>query len=65
MKLIINGNEKIYEINTLVELLKKLNIDENSVAVEINKEIIHRQTFSTHKLNENDKIEIINAVGGG
>jgi sulfur carrier protein len=33
--------------------------------MEVNQEIVPRSSYDSFKLSENDRVEIINAVGGG
>jgi len=42
-----------------------LEIKTEFIAVEVNSTIIPKSEFAIHLLSENDKITIINAVGGG
>ena len=66
MKITLNG-EKI-SINNDIVLLKLLelkNIDQNNIAIEVNRKIITKNCWEKEKLNENEIIEIITAVGGG
>lgn len=66
MNIFINGKKFFSETDlTISEFLKKNNISENNIVVEINKEIITKNLWETYKLNNNDKVEIITAVGGG
>ncbi len=65
MKLIINGKEKIIECNNVSELIGKLGLDKDAVALELNKNIVHRQDFESTMLKINDKVEIVKVVGGG
>jgi thiamine biosynthesis protein ThiS len=65
MNLIINGNEKELDCENIINLLNSLNLNKDTVAVELNKEIVHRQDFDNTKLNDNDKLEIVKVVGGG
>ena len=66
MNILINGKKFFSETDlTISEFLKKNNISENNIVVEINKEIIIKDLWETYKLNNNDKVEIITAVGGG
>jgi len=65
MKLILNGKEKEVKANIVSDLLKELNLNNDMVAVELNKEIVHRQNFDKVKLNSNDKLEIVTVAGGG
>ena len=65
-KIQLNGNP--YEINNgtnLNELLNKLKIQINKVAVEVNGEIVERNEYPNLILNKDDKVEIVNFIGGG
>ena len=65
MKLIINGKERDVECEKVSDMLNKLNLKMDTVAVELNKNIVHRQDFNNTKLNDNDKLEIVRVVCGG
>jgi len=66
MQIIINGIEKnIVSGLTLETLLIELGHANKKLAVEVNEEIIPRSQLSNKLVNDGDKIEIINAVGGG
>jgi len=57
-----------YEINNgtnLNELLNKLKIEKNKVAVEVNGEIIEKKKYENLVLNKDDKVEIVHFIGGG
>ena len=65
-KIQLNGDP--YEINTdtnLNELLNKLKIQKNKVAIEVNGEIIEKDKYLNLILNKNDKVEIVHFIGGG
>jgi len=62
----LNGNP--YEISdgtNLNELLNKLKIKENKVAIEVNGEIIEKRKYSNLILSKEDKVEIVHFIGGG
>ena len=64
----IQLNEDSYEINNgsnLNELLNKLKIQKKKVAVEVNGEIIEKNKYSKLILNKDDKVEIVDFIGGG
>ncbi len=57
-----------YEINNgtnLSELLNKLKIQKNKVAIEVNGEIVEKNKYPNLTLRKNDKVEIVHFIGGG
>ena len=65
-KIQLNGDP--YEIDTgtnLNELLNKLKIQKNKVAIEVNGEIVEKNKYPNLILNKNDKVEIVHFIGGG
>ena len=66
IKLIINGEErKFQELSTLSELLSQLGLKPDRVAVELNRDLIPRDRWTSARLNDGDKLEIVHFVGGG
>tara|TARA_B100000123_G_scaffold268633_1_gene243559 strand:+ start:141 stop:341 length:201 start_codon:yes stop_codon:yes gene_type:complete len=66
--MIISVNKKDIEVDdniTIESMLFFLEIKTEFIAVEVNSTIIPKSEFAIHMLSENDKITIINAVGGG
>ena len=66
--MIISVNKKNIEVDdniTIESMLFFLEIKTEFIAVEVNSTIIPKSEFAIHMLSENDKITIINAVGGG
>ena len=65
-KIQLNGTP--YEINNgtnLNELLNKLKIEKNKVAIEVNGVIVEKNKYPNFILNKNDKVEIVLFIGGG
>ena len=65
-KIQLNGD--LYEINgrtNLNELLNKLKIEKNKVAIEVNGEIVQKDKYENLFLNKGDKVEIVHFIGGG
>ena len=65
-KIQLNGDP--YEINgqtNLNELLNKLKIQKNKVAIEVNGEIIQKDKNQNLVLRKDDKVEIVHFIGGG
>ena len=66
MKLKLNGTFSEHrEGMTVTELLERLKIRPEGVAVEVNLEIVKKQDYLKRKLKEGDSVEIVNFVGGG
>ena len=66
MKIILNGNSKeLPNPYSVLDLLQELHLAEKRLAVELNGEIVPRSTFEEKALKENDKVEIVHAIGGG
>jgi thiamine biosynthesis protein ThiS len=66
LRLIINGQEReIQSSINITELLLELEIKGSHLAVALNSQVIPRAKYETTTISENDKIEIVTAVGGG
>lgn len=65
MKILLNGEEKIIAAQTLAELLQELALTGKRVAIEHNGHIAPRSQHSSTPLCENDRVEIVHAIGGG
>ena len=62
----INGIKKNINSETQLELLlNSLDIDAETIAVEVNKEVIPKSKYKMIKLKKNDEIEIVQCIGGG
>ena len=49
----------------LNDLLNKLKIQKNKVAIEVNGEIIEKKKYENLILNSADTVEIVHFIGGG
>ena len=66
MNIILNNTiNEVHENITIEELLLLNNIRSKHIAVEINKRIIPKSKYKEYQLSEDDKVEIITAIGGG
>ena len=62
----INGETtEIRDGGTVAELLVQLQIKRESVAVEVNLDIVPKAAYDSLALKSGDKIEIVQFVGGG
>mgnify|MGYP001192491910 FL=1 len=66
IKIKVNGKKMLFDENImLINLVKKLKIPLNKVAIELNKKIIDKKKIRKVKLNNNDILEIVHFIGGG
>ena len=66
MRIVINGETKQIETGlNLNELLSKLELPSERIAIELNKTVVRKKDWETTKIADSDKIEIIHFVGGG
>jgi len=66
MNLIVNGEEKNFKKNsTLKEIIHELKIEEKVMAAAVNMEIVKKDEWNNFILKENDKLELLQFVGGG
>jgi sulfur carrier protein len=65
MEVILNGEsyalEQACSIDKLVDTLQL----EGKFAIEVNQTIVPRSEFTNTQLQPNDKVEIVQAIGGG
>ena len=65
-KIQLNGISYVINDGTnLNELLNKLKIQKNKVAIEVNGEIVEKNKYLNLILNKGDKVEIVKFIGGG
>ena len=50
---------------TVSTLLADLGLTERRVAVEVNREIVPRSAHASRRLRDEDRVEIVVAIGGG
>ncbi len=66
MKIVINGETKeITENTTLQKLISELGIESHVMAAAVNMNIVKKDNWNTSIINEDDKIELLDFVGGG
>ncbi|MFT3724962.1 MAG: sulfur carrier protein ThiS [Hyphomonadaceae bacterium] len=66
MKLMLNGEPaEAPDAVTVAAFLEQLGLPQKGVAVERNREIVPKSMYGTVRLAEDDRIEIVQFVGGG
>jgi sulfur carrier protein len=66
MTIIVNGETREVEKNiTLFALLKELKLEGKVMAAAVNMEIVKQNSWENYTLEEGDKLELLDFVGGG
>ena len=66
MKIVVNGEEREFNENiTLQELLKALSLEGKVMAAAVNMNIVKQNTWESYNLQDGDKLELLDFVGGG
>lgn len=66
MKIVLNGEPREIAAGASVRLLlDAADYGERRVAVEVNRSIVPRSRHAEHILQDGDRIEIVQAMGGG
>ncbi len=65
-EILVNGEPRALAAGETVEgLVAALGLGERRIAVAVNREVVPRSTFPNHVLAPGDRVEILQAVGGG
>ncbi len=66
VRITLNGEERRLETAlTVAQLLESLGLVGQRVAVEVNREIVPRSRYADAVLKDNDRVEVVRAIGGG
>jgi sulfur carrier protein len=66
MKIIINGEDKVFENGqSLQYIIASLKIEDKVMAAAVNMDIVKKDHWDIFIPKENDKIELLQFVGGG
>ena len=66
INLIVNGEQKEFNENsTLQAVISELKIEDKVMAAAVNMEIVKKDQWNNHILRDNDKLELLQFVGGG
>ena len=66
LRLLVNGEPREAPAGcTIEQLVQSLGLKSGRIAVAVNREVVPRSRFGAHPLAAGDRIEILEAVGGG
>ncbi len=66
INIIINGeNKEVVKDSSLQEIITNLKIEDKVMAAAVNMEIVKKENWASFVPRENDKLELLQFVGGG
>jgi len=66
MNIVINGEQRALDDGlNLQQLISILELENKRLAIEVNQEIVPRSEYADYILKQDDKVEIVQAIGGG
>jgi sulfur carrier protein len=66
MNIYLNGEARQVPDNcTAAQLVDELGLSGRRIAMEVNLEIVPRGGYEAHRLQPDDRVEIVHAIGGG
>jgi len=66
MNIIINGETREFDKEiTLAKVLKELSLEGKVMAAAVNMEIVKQNDWESYRLQDADKLELLDFVGGG
>ena len=65
-RLLVNGEPRNVPSGCTIDaLVRSLGLGARSIAVAVNRDVVPRSSFGTRSLAPGDRVEILEAVGGG
>lgn len=66
MRVVVNGEAReLPDQLTVAQLVDLLGLGARRIAVEINRDVLSRDHYGSHRLAEGDQVEIVQFIGGG
>lgn len=66
MQIFVNGEPQSFDTAlSVADLLNRLGLPRQKIAVEHNLEIVVKSAYDAHMLADGDRIEIVHFIGGG
>lgn len=66
MQIIVNGDPREVPAGyTAAQLVESLGLTGRRIAMEVNLDIVPRSRYAEHAFSDGDRVEVVNAIGGG
>jgi sulfur carrier protein len=62
----LNGESRSVEKDHSVhDLINALSLTNQALAIAVNREVVPRAQWATHRFSDGDKVDVVRAIGGG
>jgi len=66
IRIIVNGEPRqVPAAFTAARLVEDMGLAGRRIAMEVNGEIVPRSTYAEHRFRDGDRVEVVQAIGGG
>lgn len=65
MHIQLNGEEEEVSVENLQQLVLALGLEVRTIAIELNREVVPKSSWTTTAIHEGDRIEVVHMIGGG
>lgn len=66
MQILLNGETRTVDDEiSLADLVEQLDLTGKRIAIEVNGELVPRSAHADHQIEAGDRVEIVQAIGGG
>jgi len=65
MRIILNGQSREHQENTLLSLIQSIEADSRRIAIMVNDHIVKKDEAGNVKLKDGDRVEIVTMTNGG
>ena len=62
----LNGESRsVTKDHSVQDLINALSLTNQALAIAVNREVVPRAQWATHRFSEGDKVDVVRAIGGG
>ncbi|MDH4275217.1 MAG: sulfur carrier protein ThiS [Gammaproteobacteria bacterium] len=66
MEIVVNGEARAVQSGyTAAQLVAALDLTDRRIAMEVNREIVPRSQYANFVFSAGDRVEVVQAIGGG
>ena len=62
----LNGESRsVTKDHSVQDLINALSLTNQALAIAVNREVVPRAQWATHRFSDGDKVDVVRAIGGG